>query len=121
MAENVIYTLAKRFAIRIINLYAFLKDEKHEHMISKQIYRSGTSIGANIAESMFARSEADYINKLTIALKEASETRYWMELLAESGLITSTQHDSLHEDLKTIMGTLINIINKLKAKGNRHE
>jgi len=116
VADNVIYQLSKKFALRVVNLYVFLRDEKREYVMSKQIYRCGTSIGANVAESLFAQSNADYINKLSIALKEASETKYWLELLAESELITDKQHDSLSNDIKTIIGTLINIINKLKGK-----
>ena len=79
--ENVIYQLTKKYALRIIRIYDFLCNDKHEYIISKQIYRSGTSIGANIAESLFAQSNADYINKLSIALKEASETKYWWNCL----------------------------------------
>ena len=84
--------------------------------MSKQIYRSGTSIGANIAESIYAQSEADYINKLKISLKEASETKYWLELLYESNLIDEVRFNSLSNDINTIIGTTINIINKLNKK-----
>ncbi len=116
MNDNVIYKLGKTFALRIIKLYTYLCDEKKEYVISKQIYRCGTSIGANIAESIYAQSEADYINKLKISLKEASETRYWLELLYESGIIDELQYQSLLNDLSTIMGTTINIINKINKK-----
>lgn len=121
MNENVIYQLSKKYALRIIRLYAFLYQDKHENVMSKQIYRSGTSIGANIAESLFAQSNADYISKLSIALKEASETKYWLELIAESDLINDKQYDSLLMDTNVIIGTLINIINKLKDKGKIDE
>jgi four helix bundle protein len=114
--DNVIYKLCKAFALRIIKLYKYLNDEKKEYIISKQIYRSGTSIGANIAESIFAQSEADYINKLKIALKEASETKYWLELLYESNYIDESQYNSLSNDISIIIGTTINIINKLNKK-----
>ena len=80
MDNSVTYTLSKRFALRIVKLYQILLDRK-EFVMSKQLYRSGTSIGANLAESLFAQSDADYISKLKIALKEASETKYWIELL----------------------------------------
>ena len=116
MSNNVIYDLSKKFAIRIVNLYVFLKEEKHEFVISKQIYRCGTSIGANIAESTYAQSPADYISKLSIALKEGSETLYWLDLLKETNNITTEQYDSISNDAKTIIGTLVNIINKLKHK-----
>lgn len=114
--ENAIYRLSKKFALRIVNLYVFLRDGQHEYVMSRQICRSGTSIGANVAESVFAQSEADYISKLSIALKEASETRYWLELLYEAEFITDKQYDSLLNDANTIIGTLINIVKKLKDK-----
>jgi four helix bundle protein len=116
MAQNVIYTLAKKFSLRIIQLYSFLYQEKKEYVISKQLYRSGTSIGANIAESIYAQSEADYVNKLKISLKEASESKYWLELLYESEMIIQQEYDSLINDLNTIIGTIINIINKIEKK-----
>ena len=114
--ENAIYRLSKRFALRIVNLYVFLRDGQHEYVMSRQICRSGTSIGVNVAESVFAQSEADYVSKLKIALKEAGETRYWLELLYEADFITAKAYDSLLNDVNTIIGTLINIINKLKDK-----
>ena len=116
MGNNVIYELSKKFAIRIIKLYVFLKEEKNEFVMSKQIYRCGTSIGANIAESTYAQSTPDYISKLSISLKEASETLYWLDLLQESNNIATEQYESISNDVKTIIGTLVNIINKLKQK-----
>ncbi|MBQ7424400.1 MAG: four helix bundle protein [Prevotella sp.] len=116
MDDNVIYKLSKQFALRIIKLYSYLYLTKREIVISKQIYKSGTSIGANIAESKFAQSDADYISKLKIALKEGSETKYWLELLMESAMITKSEFLSLENDLKTIIGTLVNIINKMEKK-----
>lgn len=112
--KNTISRLSKNFALRIIRLYKYLLEEKHEYIMSRQVYRSGTSIGANIAESRNAQSRPDFINKLSIALKEADETMYWLELLHESGTIDNKQFDSLANDLNTIIGTLINIIKKLK-------
>ena len=84
--------------------------------MSKQLYRSGTSIGANIAESLYAQSDADYINKLKVALKEASESKYWIELLYEAEFISQSEFDSLTNDINIIIGTLVNIINKLLKK-----
>ena len=115
MARRVVFELSKKFALRIIRLYVYLKDERKEYIMSKQIYRCGTSIGANIAESRFAQSDADYICKLSIALKEASETMYWLDLLHESDFISLKQYESLLNDVKTITGTLVNIINKIKT------
>ena len=116
MGESVIYKLSKNFALLIIKLFTYLCDEKKEFVISKQLYRSATSIGANIAESTFAQSDADFVHKLKISLKEASESKYWLELLFESGIISKEQFDSLINDLQTIIGTIINIINKIEKK-----
>lgn len=117
MGKSIVYELSKKFALRIVKLYAYLHDERKEHVISKQIYKCGTSIGANLAEGQFAQSDADYINKLSIALKEAAETTYWLELLHESEMISTKQYESLQNDVKTITGTLVNIVNKMKMKG----
>ena len=117
MGKSIVYELSKKFALRIVKLYTYLHDERKEHVISKQIYRCGTSIGANLAEGQFAQSDADYINKLSIALKEAAETAYWLELLHESDMISTKQYESLQNDVKTITGTLVNIVNKMKMKG----
>lgn len=81
-----------------------------------QLYRCGTSVGANIAESLFAQSDADYISKLKIALKEASETKYWLELLFESAYLSQSEFDSISNDINTILGTTVNIINKIQKK-----
>ena len=114
--ENVISTLTRNFALRIIRLYRYLTEEKKEHVIAKQIYRSGTSIGANVAESLYAQSKADYVHKLRIALQEASETEYWLDLLRDSNLIEDKAYESIEKDIKTIIGTLINIINKVRVE-----
>lgn len=81
MKEIVIANLSLDFALRIVNLYKYLCNDKQEYVMSKQLLRSGTSIGANIAESEHAQSTADFITKLYIALKEANETKYWLTLL----------------------------------------
>lgn len=112
--KNTISRLSKSFALRVIKLYKYLLEEKHEYIMSKQVYRSGTSIGANIAESRNAQSKADFINKLSIALKEADETMYWLELLHESENIDNKQFESMSNDLNIIIGTLIKIIKKLR-------
>ena len=116
MSNNVIYTLSKKFALRIVKVYNYLYEQKKEYVMSKQLYRCGTSIGANLSESIYAQSEADYISKLKIALKEASETKYWLELLFEAELLKKNEFDSLINDINTIIGTLVNIINKLIKK-----
>ena len=117
--KTTISILSKKFALRMIKLYKYLLEEKHEYIMSKQVYRSGTSIGANIAESRNAQSTADFINKLSIALKEADETEYWLELLHESETIDDKQFESIISDLKVIIGTLTKIIKKLKEKAKQ--
>lgn len=96
--NNVLAEKSKAFAIRIVNLYKHLCDEKHEYVLSKQILRSGTSIGANAHEAKQAQSRPDFYSKLGIALKEASETEYWLDLLHETGYITDSAFASIHAD-----------------------
>ena len=114
--NNQIALESRNFAIRIVNLYKFLVDVKKEFVVSKQILRCGTSIGANISESVFAQSRQDFISKLSISLKEAGETRYWLDILHETDFITDSQFESLNDDNSKLIGTLVNIINSTKKK-----
>ena len=98
------------FALRIVNLARFLEAEKKDWVLSRQILKSGTSIGANVRESRFAQSTADFVSKLTIALKEAEETEYWLELLTAAEMISEKQRISLQEDLNWIIATLVNSV-----------
>ena len=104
------------FALRMVKLSQFLESGKKEKVLSKQVLRSGTSIGANIRESRFAQSNADFIAKLFIALKEAEETEYWLDILNASTFISNDQHASLRQDLDWIIATLINSIKVAKTK-----
>lgn len=113
--NNPIAQMTKDFALRILKLSNYLGDEKKEYILSKQILRSGTSIGANIREGIYAQSKADFINKLSIALKESSETEYWLELLHESGYLSDAEYKSIYDDNSKISATLINIIKKSKT------
>ena len=106
MKENVIMNKSFAFSVRIVNLHKYLSQEKKEYTISKQIYKSGTSIGANIAEAQRAQSTADFVAKMKIALKEASETQYWLQLLCETEYITEREFSSIHEDLVEILKIL---------------
>ena len=115
--DNVIVDKSKEFALRTIKLYKYLCDEKKEYILSKQLLRSGTSIGANIKEAIRGQSKADFIFKLNISLKEASETEYWIELLYESEFITKPQFDSIYTDCIEIIKILTSIINSSK-EGN---
>ena len=116
--NNQIAIDSKNYAIRIVKLYKYLNDVKKEFVISKQILRSGTSIGANISESVYAQSRQDFISKLSISLKEASETKYWLEILYETDFIDDTQFESLSDDNSKLIGTLVNIINSTKNNNN---
>ena len=97
------------FSVRIVNLHKYLCQEKKEYIISKQIYKSGTSIGANIAEAQRAQSTADFVAKMKIALKEANETQYWLRLLFETKYITDREFKSVHDDLVEILKILTSI------------
>ena len=106
MNNSVTHIKTKAFAVRIIKFYKYLTQEKKEFVLAKQILRSGTSIGANVRESYSAQSNADFIHKLQIALKEADETAYWLELFVESEIITEDMFNSLSFDLKEISSLL---------------
>lgn len=112
--DNVVADKSKSFAIRIIKFYKYLYDEKKEFILSKQILRSGTSIGANIRESKNAQSKADFISKMNIALKEADETAYWLELLWESEIIEKSQVKDLYELNTELIKLLTAIIKSSK-------
>ena len=111
---NLIADMTEDFALRIIDLYRYLRKEKHEYVMSLQVYRSGTSIGANVSESKNAQSKLDFISKLSIALKEASETEFWLRLLYKSQTISEKEFNSIMNDLNIIIGTLVKIIKKTK-------
>jgi len=115
MESSVLVTKSENFALRIIKMCRVLHDKK-EFIISNQIFRSGTSIGANIAESVFASSKADFINKLHIALKETRETEYWLNLLLKSETIKDIEYKSMINDLKEILKILISTVKTSKQK-----
>ena len=103
MGEGILKNKSMNFAIRIVNLYNFLNETKQERIMSKQILRSGTSVGANIREGLFAESPADCIHKYSVAQKECSETLYWLELLNKTNYITTEQYVSLDTDCTELM------------------
>lgn len=107
----------KQFAIRIVKLYQHLVDERHERVLSKQVLRSGTSIGANVAEGLFGASRADFVNKYAIALKEANETRYWLELLSETNYLPDGESaDSLMRECTSIIAILASSVKTAKGE-----
>ena len=110
MKENAIKTKSFDFALRIVKLYQFLRKEENEFVMSKQLLRSGTSIGANVREGEHAESKADFIHKMAIALKEANETEYWLLLLHRSDFLSKKAFESIDKDLKEILKILISIV-----------
>ena len=114
--NNQVVLKSKAFAIRIIRLYQYLTEEKMEYILSKQILRSGTSIGANIRESVRAQSTADFLSKMQISLKEASETEYWLELLMETDFITDKAGKSLLADCEELIKLIVAIVKTSKEK-----
>jgi four helix bundle protein len=107
MKNSIAHMKAKAFAVRVVKFVKYLENEKHEYTLSKQMLRSGTSIGANLHECINAQSKADFISKLHIALKEANETEYWLELFFESEIIDKQMFDSLNADLNELISLLI--------------
>jgi four helix bundle protein len=114
--DNIVKSKSFKFSIRIVKVYQFLNEEKREFIMSKQMLRSGTSIGANIREAEHAESKADFVHKLSIALKEANETEYWLDLLYETSFLKSSEYISIQKDIKEILKLLISIIKTTKQK-----
>lgn len=114
MKDRLLENKSISFAVRIVKFYKFLCEEKKEYILSKQVLRSGTSIGANIRESRNAQSKADFINKLNVALKEADETQYWLEVMEKSEIINSEQVESLNKDLSELIAILVSSLKTLK-------
>ena len=113
--ENVIAAKSYAFAIRIINLYKFLNTEKKEFVLSKQVLKSGTAIGALVREAEHAQSKADFLNKMNIALKEANETEYWLTLLKDTGYIQQAEFDSIIKDCEEVLKLLVSIVKSTKT------
>ena len=107
---------SKSFAIRIVRLYQYLKDEKNEYVLSKQLLRSGTSVGANLSEAKYAISRNDFIAKQYIALKEVSETLYWLELLFKTDYLTQEQYDSIYQDAEELRKLLSSSTKTFQAR-----
>jgi four helix bundle protein len=116
MKENIIQQKSFQFAVRIINLYKYLTNDKKEFVLSKQILRSGTSIGANIEESIGGQSERDFLSKLSISYKEARETIYWLKLLKETEYISKDEFESIHSEAEEICKILARIVITMKGK-----
>ena len=111
---NIIEEKSFAFAVRIVNLYKHLNENKREFVLSKQLIRSGTSIGANVAEAEQAQSTPDFVSKMNIALKEASETKYWIRLLASTDYLTEAEADSILNDCVELEKILVSIVKSSK-------
>ena len=110
--DNIIETKSFDFAVRIVNLYKHLCEEKREFILSKQLLRSGTSIGANVAEAQKAQTKPDFNAKMNIALKEANETQYWLKLLYKTEYLTNKEFKSMETDIDEIIAILVSICKK---------
>lgn len=112
--DNVIENKSFQFAMRIVRLYKFLCEEKKEYILSKQLLRAGTSIGANVTESQQAQSKPDFVSKISVALKEASETKYWIKLLGATEYLSENQTKSILDDCVEIEKILVTILKSAK-------
>ena len=114
--ENVVKEKSKKFAVRIVKLYQYLSEEKREFVLSKQLLRSGTSVGANVREAMQGQSKADFTAKMSISLKEINETEYWLELLFETAYLSEEQYESIARDCKELAKLLTSIVKTSRLK-----
>ena len=119
MKENVLKTKSFRFAVRIVNLYKYLCNDRKEFVLSKQILRSGTSVGAMVREAEHSESKADFVHKMAIAQKEINETVYWLELLKETEYISDKGFDGINADAVEIIKMLTSSIKTAKLTTNR--
>jgi four helix bundle protein len=119
--ENIVMNKSYAFALRIIKLYKYLIAEQKEYVLSKQVLRSGTAIGALIKEAEHAQSKADFINKMNIALKEANETEYWLMLLKDSDYLDKTMFSSIHNDSNELIKLLASIVKTSKENKNEEK
>ena len=109
MGDNIAVEKSFAFAVRIVNLHKYLRREHKEYVMSKQLLRCGTSIGANISEAQRGQSKADFTAKMNIALKEANETEYWLRLLYKTEYLDKAQFESMYSDIQELLGILIAI------------
>ncbi len=121
MNESIIYDKSLAFAQRIVRVYKVLAGERKEYVMSKQLLRSGTSIGANVSEAIYAQSRPDFIHKMSIALKEAHETEYWLKLLNSGEYFIDKEYISLEADIKEIIKILITIVKTAKANDSEQQ
>lgn len=113
--QSVVREKSEKFATRIVKMYQYLKDEKHEYILSKQILKSGTSIGANITEALSGISRKDFLAKMYISLKECRETAYWLKIIHEGGYISEREYASIDADCVEL-GKILSSITKTTAE-----
>ena len=114
MGDSVVSRKSYLFAIRVVKLYKYLTSEYKEYVLSKQVLRSGTAVGALIREAKFAQSKADFISKMSIALKEANETNYWIDLLHDTEYINTKMYQDIEKDINEIISLLVSIVKSSK-------
>lgn len=117
--ENITQNKSFDFAVRIVNLFKHLSNDKKEFVLSKQVLRSGTSIGANISEAIQGQSKKDFLSKMNIALKEANETEYWLRLLKATGYLSENEYKSIYKDCIELEKLLISIVKTSKKDNKR--
>ncbi len=116
MEQNAIVEKSFSFAVRIVNLSKHLTQTKKEYTLSKQLLKSGTSIGANVAEAQRGQSKADFAAKMSIALKEANETEYWLRLLHSTEYLSQREFESMHSEIQEIIGILMSICKSANSR-----
>ena len=118
--DNIIAIKSYKFAVRCVNLYKYLCEQKHDYVIGKQLLRSGTSIGANVKEAIRGISKAEFRAKMSISLKEASESEFWIELLRDTEYITKEEDESLLNDCGELLKLLMSIVKTIQTEEKQH-
>ena len=121
MTENIVKSKSYAFALRIVNLCLNLQEQRREYVLSKQLLRSGTAIGALVREAEHAESKLDFIHKMSIALKEANETAYWLELLRDAKLLSDRDYEPIHDNAVEILRLLTSIVNSAKRRPDHRQ
>jgi four helix bundle protein len=117
--ESVLKNKSYQFALRIIKLFRYMGEKHKEYILSKQLLRSGTAIGALVREAEHAQSKADFLNKMNIALKEANETEYWLSLLRDSDFLSEEEFSSIYKDIDELLRLLVSTVKTTKTRLNK--
>jgi four helix bundle protein len=119
MSKGIVHEKSFAFALRVVRLYKYLCEEKREYILSKQLLRSGTAVGALVREAEHAESKSDFIHKMAIALKEANETQYWLELLYQSEYLNIQGYESINNDSLELIKLLVSIVKTAKINNSK--